>query len=287
MKKRDFTFMTMTIPALVLFFTFHTLPALKGIFYSFTNWKGYGSWEFVCLKNYANLLVDKRLVNAYLFTFKIAIITTIAVNVFSLIIAMALNSNVKFKTGFRGLYFIPKILGVLIVGYIFSFLFNHFVPEIGQALGIKVLSKSILGQPKLAWLGIMFVTAWQSIAMQTIIYLSGLQTIPKEVYEACSIDGASKWKEFWKITFPLIAPFFTINMVLAMRDFLMIFDQIIAMTNGGPGYATESITVMIYRGGFLGSQFAYQSANAVILFIVILLVSLLQLKILRKREADI
>lgn len=277
----------MTIPALVLFFTFHTFPAIKGIFYSFTNWKGYGSWKFVGLKNYINVFRDFRILRAYLFTFKFAVVTTLIVNTLSLLLAMGLKAKIKFKNTLRALYFTPNILGALIVGYIFNYIFAHLLPQIGQALKIDVLSRNILGNPDLAWIGIVVVAAWQAIAFNTIIYLSGLQTIPTEIYESSAIDGANKWKEFWKITFPLIAPFFTVNMVLAMKNFLMVFDQIISMTGGGPGQATESISILIYRGGFEGSQFAYQSANAVLFFLVIITVSLFQLKVLQKREVEL
>jgi raffinose/stachyose/melibiose transport system permease protein len=287
LKRKDVTYLAMTLPALALFFTFHTFPAIKGIFYSFTNWKGYGKWTFVGLRNYINMFNDDRLLRAYLFTFKFAIVTTIIVNVISLLLAIGLNSKIKFKNALRSLYFIPNILGVLIVGFIFNFIFAHFIPDLGTSLKIDILSRNILGNPDLAWIGIVVVTAWQSIAFNTIIYISGLQTIPEELYEAGYIDGTTAWKAFWKITFPLIAPFFTINMVLAMKNFLMVFDQIMSMTGGGPGQSTESISILIYRGGFEGSQFAYQSANAVIFFIVIALISIFQLRVLQKREVEL
>ncbi|KPU26934.1 sugar ABC transporter permease [Caloranaerobacter sp. TR13] len=277
----------MAIPAVTLFFIFHTLPALKGIFYSFTDWKGYGNWNFIGFKNYINVFKDERVLHSYFFTFKFAVTTTIIVNIISLALALGLNAKIKLKNFLRGLYFIPNILGVLIVGFVFNYIFTYFIPSIGKALNIDILSKSILGNPDLAWLGIVVVTAWQSIAFNTIIYLSGLQTIPEELYEASSIDGANKLKSFWHITLPLISPFFTVNMVIAMKNFLMVFDQIMAMTGGGPGRATESISVLIYRGGFQGSEFAYQSANAVIFFITIVTISLFQLKVLQKREVEL
>ena len=132
----------------------------------------------------------------------------------------------------------------------------------------------------------MIVAVWQACAFNVILYLSGLQTVPSELYEASSLDGANKWQEFWKITFPMIAPFFTINMVLSMKSFLMVFDQVIALTGGGPGRATESISLLIYKGGFQGGEFAYQSANSVVYFIVIVLISVFQIKVLQKREMN-
>ncbi|OAS86732.1 MULTISPECIES: carbohydrate ABC transporter permease [Metabacillus] len=286
MKKKNSVYMLIAIPAFILFFIFHTYPTLQGIFYSFTDWKGYGDWSFVGIKNYLNVFKDERALDAYGFTFKFAIISTILVNIFSLLVAMGLNGKIKFQKTLRAIYFLPYILSILIVGFIFNFIFTHFLPGIGESLGIEFLSKNILGDPKLAWLGIVLVAVWQSVAFNTILYLAGLVTISEDIYEAASIDGAGVWTKFWKITFPLIAPFFTINMVLAMKGFLMVFDQIVALTGGGPGKSTESISLLIYRGGFEGGEFAYQSANAVIYFIVIVVISIIQLKFLEKREVE-
>ncbi|MEK3889783.1 carbohydrate ABC transporter permease [Bacillus sp. FSL K6-3431] len=286
MTKKNNVYLFIVIPAFLLFFTFHTYPALQGIFYSFTDWKGYGDWNFVGIKNYLNVFKDDRAFAAYGFTFKFAIISTILVNIFSLLVAIGLNSKIKFQKTLRAVYFLPFILSILIVGFIFNFIFTHFLPTIGESFGIEFLAKNILGDPNLAWLGIVVVAVWQSIAFNTILYLAGLVTITEDIYEAASIDGAGMWTKFWKITFPLIAPFFTINMILAMKNFLMVFDQIIALTGGGPGQSTESISLLIYRGGFEGGEFAYQSANAVIYFIVIVVISIIQLKILEKREVQ-
>ncbi|MEQ6376274.1 sugar ABC transporter permease [Bacillaceae bacterium S4-13-56] len=284
MVKRQYAYLFMVIPALVLFFTFHTYPALQGIFYSFTDYKGYGTWDFVGFKNYLNVFLDTRALSAYGFTFQFAIVATILVNIISLFIAIGLNSNIKFRKTLRAVYFLPYILSVLIVGYIFKFIFTHIIPGIGQALNIEFLSTNILGNPDLAWVAIVILAVWQSVAFNTLLYLAGLSTIDQEVYEAADIDGAGAWAKFWRITFPLVAPFFTINMVVAMKNFLMAFDQIVALTGGGPGQATESISLLIYRGGFQGGEFAYQSANAVIYFIVIVVISIIQLRVLERRE---
>jgi raffinose/stachyose/melibiose transport system permease protein len=275
------------VPALLLFAIFHTYPALQGIYYSFTNWDGLSfTYDFVGIKNYVNLFKDLNILNSYLFTFKFAIISTILVNVLSLLIAIGLNAKIKGKNFFRATYFLPNVLGVLIVGFIFNFIFSNVIPNLGDKLDIGFLSINILGSDKFAWLGIVIVAVWQACAFNVILYLSGLQTVPSELYEASSLDGANKWQEFWKITFPMIAPFFTINMVLSMKNFLMVFDQIVALTGGGPGRETESISLLIYKGGFQGGEFAYQSANSVIYFIVIVVISVIQIKVLQKREMD-
>ncbi|CAI3387613.1 sugar ABC transporter permease [Enterococcus cecorum] len=280
-------FFWMTFPFVLIFFMFHTFPLLTGVYYSLTNSKGFGNFEFVGLKNYIRLFSDEQVINSYLFTFKFAILTTILVNVIGLLLAVLLNSRIKFKTFFRGVYFSPYILGGLIVGYVFNYLFTFIVPALGRSIGSSVLSTSLLGTPNLAWIGIVITVAWQSIAFNTLIYISGIQTIPEDIYEAAKIDGSSSFQSFWKITFPLLAPFFTINLVLSMRNYLMVFDQIMSLTGGGPAQSTTSISMLIYKNGLSGNQFGYQSANAVIYFIVIVFVSIFQLKILNKREVQL
>ena len=287
MKNRSRTFMAMSLPVIIIFFCFHTIPLFCGFFYSLTNSKGFGVYDIIGLKNYIKLFHHANILNAYAFTFKFAIVTTILVNVVSILLALGLNSKIHFKSTLRGLFFIPNILGGLIVGYIFNFLFTFVVPAVGEKLEIGWLSASILGSPKTAWIGIVICVAWQSIAFNTIIYISGLQTIPQDVYEAGEIDGAAGWKRFWKITFPLISPFFTINMVLCMRNFLMVFDQIMYLTSGGPAQSTTSIAMLIYKDGLTGNQFGLQSANSVVYFIVIVAISAFQLKVLTKREVQL
>jgi raffinose/stachyose/melibiose transport system permease protein len=278
------TFFWMAVPAFLLFFVLHTIPAIQGFFYSFTDYAGYGTWEWVGLKNYRNLLDDDRIRSSYWFTFKFALVATVVINVVSLAIAVFLNSKIKFRTAFRGTFFMPYVISILVIGYVFQFVFANSLPWLGEQLGISWLETNILADENLAWLGIVAVQTWQSMAFAIIIYLAGLQTIDPQLYEAAALDGASGWLQFRSITFPLLAAFFTINMVLTLKNMLMVFDLIFATTNGGPGTATESISFLIYRGGFEGGEFAYQMANAVVLFIVIVVFSIVQLRVLRRRE---
>ena len=285
MNDRERTFLLMTIPILILFFLFNTLPLIKGAIYSFTNFKGYGSYNWVGFRNYIDLFQDGRVGRSYWFIFKLALVSTIAVNVISLILALGLNSKIKFKSALRGLYFIPNILGALVVGYIFNYFFTYILPAVIQMMGGE--GTSMLASTKWAWVAIMIVCAWQSIAMNTIIYISGLQTVPEDVYEAGSIDGATGWSQFKHLTFPLILPFFSINMVLCMKNFLMVFDQIMALTKGGPAQSTESISYLIYNNGMSGGQFGFQSANAVVFFIMIVVISVAQMTFTSKREEQL
>ena len=285
MNGRERTFLLITIPILALFFCFNTLPLIKGVIYSFTNFRGYGEFDWVGLRNYADLFTDARVGKSYLFTFKLAIVATIVVNVLSLILALGLNSKIKFKSALRGMYFVPNILGALVVGYIFNYFFTYILPAVVKMMGGK--GDSILASSKWAWVAIVIVCAWQSVAMNTIIYISGLQTVPEDVYEAGSLDGATGWKKFKNLTFPLILPFFTINMVLCMKNFLMVFDEIMALTKGGPAQSTESISFLIYNNGMAGGQFGFQSANAVVFFVVIVVISVLQMNFLGNKEEQL
>lgn len=287
MSKRDKTFWAVIIPVLILFFTFNTLPMIKGAIYSFTNYRGYGSYEFVGFRNYIDLFSDARIGKSYLFTFKYALAGTVVVNILSLVMAVALNARIRFKSALRGIYFVPNILGGLVIGYIFSFFFTYILPAVGTTFDIEFLKNSILASETYAWVGVLIVGAWQAIAMNTIIYISGLQTVPADVYEASMMDGAGKWTEFRKITLPLILPFITINLVLSTKSFLMVFDQIMSLTKGGPAQSTESISYLIYRNGMDGGQFGFQSANAVIFFLVIVTISVLQMTIMNKKEEQL
>ncbi len=284
MKGRKRTFLLITLPILALFVCFNTVPLIRGVIYSFTNFKGFGSFDWVGLRNYMDLFSDPRVGNSYLFTFKLAVAATIITNVISLILALALNSNIKLKSFFRGMYFVPNVLGALVVGYIFQYLFTYILPALGEMAGSEALSHSMLSGKSTAWIAIVIVCAWQAVALNTIIYISGLQTVPEDVYEAGGLDGATGWRKFWKLTFPLIIPFFTINMVLCIKNFLMVFDQIMALTKGGPAQSTESISYLIYNNGMSGGQFGFQSANAVVFFIVIVILSVTQMTISGRKE---
>ncbi|NUT41749.1 MAG: sugar ABC transporter permease [Thermoactinospora sp.] len=267
----------MVVPAFVLFFLLHTVPVLQGFYYSLTDYPGYGEHAFVGVRNYVNLFKDDRVLEAYLFTFQFAIVATILTNVIALAVAVGLNARIRFQTALRGIYFIPNVLAILIVGYIFNYLFANSVPAIFGGT-------NILADPDLAWIGIVIVAVWQAVAFNIVIYLAGLQTIPEDLHEAAMIDGAGRWRRFWSVVFPLIAPFFTVNMVLSAKNFLQVFDHIVALTNGGPGSATTSVSLLIYTGGFQGGEYAYQTANAIVYFVIIVLVSIFQLRILQRRE---
>ena len=277
-------FYWMTVPAAILVAIFLYWPFLQGAFYSLTNSQGYGTWDFIGLKNFIAMFSDSRVGNAYIFTIVMAVVITIGQNFLGLFLAVLLNSKIAFKNGFRAIFFVPYTLAVLVIGYVFKYIFMVPIPEIGQALGIDWLSTSLLTNPDLAWFPIAFLSIWQGVAYSTLLYLAGLQTIDTEVYEAADIDGVNAWQRFWQITFPLIGPFFTINMVLSLKNALSMFDQVIALTGGGPDSKTETVSYLIFQNGLGNGEYAYQMANAVTFFIVLAILAFIQLKFFSGKE---
>ena len=276
----------MIIPVLVLFAFFSTIPALIGAFFSFTNYAGYGDWDFVGLQNYRNIFSDPEVLQSYSFTFFFAVVATVAVNVVALALALGLNAKIKWKTGLRGVFFIPMVLSGLIIAYVFNYIFSNTLPVIGTALGLEPLATSILANEKWAWVAVVIVTVWQAAPGATIIYLAGLQSIPTEVYEAASLDGANSWRQLLNVSLPLIAGYVLINVILGFKGYLGTYEIIVALTAGGPGTATQSVAMKIFSG-FTGGDYSYQMANAVIFFIITIAISLLQLQILRRREVSL
>jgi len=272
------------LPALILFTLAITIPAVIGIFFSFTNSIGFGEWEFVGLINYIAVFTDPAILQSYLFTFGFAAVTVIVVNVLAFLLAVGLTSRVRLKTGLRAIFVIPMVISGIIIAYVFNFLFSNSIPAAGSALGVPWLETSLLANPDLAWVAIVIVTAWQAIPGTLLIYIAGLLSVPGDVYEAADLDGASKVQQLFRITVPLVAGYVVINVILGFKGFLNAYDIIVGLTGGGPGTATRSIAMTIITG-FNGGDYAYQMANATIFFVVAILISLLQLSLTRGRNA--
>jgi raffinose/stachyose/melibiose transport system permease protein len=281
-KHVDKTFYLMLVPAVALFTFFITLPAFIGLYYSFTNYVGYGAYHFIGLTNYRAAFSDPNIRHAYGFTLLFAITTTIVTNVIALALAVGLASRIKFRTPLRTVFFIPMVLSGLVVSYVFNYLFSTSIPVIGTKLHIGFLQTSILTENHYAWLGIVFVSAWQSCPGMIIIYLAGLLSIPTEVYEAAALDGATAWRAFTHVTLPLIFGYLIINSVLGLKGFLNTYEIPVALTGGGPGTSTQSVAMTIFTG-YTGGDLAYQMANAFLFFIVTVVLSVAQLGFLRKR----
>jgi len=280
------TYYWMVVPVLALFAFFITLPALVGVFFSLTNYAGYGDWKFIGLSNYINIFKDPAVLQSYIFTFVFALTTTVVVNVVALAIALGLNAKIKWRTGIRTVFFIPMVLSALIVSFVFNYLFSNSLPVLMERLGYTPLASSILANENLAWIAIVLVTVWQAAPGATIIYLAGLQSVPSEVYEAADLDGAGSFRQFLSLTLPLIMGYLVINVILGFKGFLGTYEIIVGLTGGGPGMATQSVAMRIFSG-FTGGDYSYQMANAVIYFLITLLISVIQLRLIQRRGVSL
>lgn len=272
------------VPTLALFTLAITVPAILGIFYSFTDFIGFGEWEFIGLTNYIAVFSDPAILASYGFTFGFAIVTVLLVNAIAFLLAVGLTSRIRLKAPLRAVFVIPMVISGIIIAYVFNFLFSNSLPALGADLGIPWLSQSVLADPDLAWLAIVVVAAWQSIPATLLIYIAGLLSIPGEVYEAADIDGASATRRLWSVTLPLVAGYVVINLIIGFKNYLNVYDVIVGLTNGGPGTSTRSIAMTIFTG-FTGGDYAYQMANATIFFVIAVTISVLQLRLTRGKAA--
>lgn len=286
--KRSFLEFMILAPALVFYLVYVIYPLLGGLYYSLTDWNGISAdWNFIGLKNYINIFQDDYVLGPLKNTFIYAISTTILLNVLGLAMAIGAESVVRGRNIFRSLLFIPSVLSAIVVGFIFNFFFGNILSEVGEALNIPTLANNILGDKNWALVMAILVDAWKGAGWYMVIYIAGLQSIDQSLYEVAEIDGATSWQKFRSVTFPLLAPAFTINMVLAMERAFKQYDLVLALTGGGPGRASELVSMTIYNESFTNKRAGYGSALGVILFLIIVVITLFQMKILRRREDNV
>ncbi|MCI6871406.1 carbohydrate ABC transporter permease [Streptococcus hyointestinalis] len=276
------TFLFVPLVLQVIFFYF---PMFQGAFYSFTNWTGLTyQFDFVGFNNYKLLMIDGKFMKAILFTVVLTIALIIGEIVLGLLVARVLNSKIKGKTFFRAWFFFPAVLSGLTVSLIFKQVLNYGLPAIGEALHIDFLKDSLLGTTGGAVFASIFVLLWQGVAMPIIIFLSGLQSIPSDIVEASAIDGANSRQTFFNIELPYLLPSISMVFIMALKAGLTAFDQIFALTGGGPNNATTSIGLLVYNYAFKSNQYGYANAIALILFLIIGVVSIAQIKLSRRFE---
>lgn len=278
------------VPA-VLVYAFVTLyPAGSGALYAFTDWNGLTqAFSFVGLENFRQLLDDPQVVGSLTNTVLLTVTTVLFQTVIGLLLALALNSNIKSRNFLRAIFFAPVVLTPLILAYLWQYIYAQggVLNQTLALVGLEWLQQNWLGNPSIALWSIVGLLIWQYSGFSMVIFLSGLQGIPQELYDAAEVDGAGALQKFWNITIPMIAPAMTIAVVLATIIHLRTFDQVLAMTFGGPGYATETLSTVLYKQAFVQGNYAYSTATALVLTMLVLAVALLQLRILRSREEEV
>jgi raffinose/stachyose/melibiose transport system permease protein len=278
----------MTGPALIVILAFVEIPFLMSIAYSFTKWNGLDkAVKWIGLANYTELLTtDPGLGSAMIFTLFFTVLAVAATNVIALLFAVILDMNVRGKNVLRAAFYIPNIISLIIIGYVWRFIFSRGFDSFGALTHLGIFQLSWLGDPHLTFVSVVFVTVWQSIGFYMVIYIAGLQTVPREQVEAAVIDGAAPVTRFFRITLPLILPSVTVAIFYSLSNALKTFDVIFSLTFGGPGTATTSIALDIYKTAFSDSRFGYGSAKSVVLFLLILSVTVFQLTAFKRREVQ-
>ena len=278
-------YLLFTVPAVLLYLIFFAFPVVSGLFYSLTDWNGISpTFQFVGLQNYLSVFQDKLTMSAVGRTFWYTLVMTFLVTALSVLLAVLLNQKLKLQGFWRVTYFFPAVMSSITIGLIFNQIYYHVVPLVGKSLGIALLSKNPLSNRNLAMWAIMLIQIWKETAVPTVLNLAALQSISSDLYEAATIDGATGTQCFWNITLPLVKPTVGVAALMSIRSGLMMFDYVKATTNGGPANATTTIAVSIFKHAFTDMKFAYSSAESILVFIVIMLIALVQIKMVQERD---
>lgn len=276
-------------PMIFTFFVTVLLPFILGIYYSFTNWNGVEAKNFVGIANYITMFKQMDFVYSFVITSIFTIINMLLVNVVAFLLALLCTSKIKGRDFFRAAYFLPNLIGGLVLGYVWQFIFNKVLTIVLSG------SKSMLTDPNLALMAILIVSTWQYAGYIMMIYITGLQTIPKSVMEASGVDGADPVTTLFKIKIPMIANTFTVCTFLTLVNSFKQFDLNISITNGAPArvlgakivQSTEFLALNIYITAIRKNNYALGQTKAVVFFVVLAIVSLTQVVISKKREVEL
>lgn len=264
----------MAVPAILLFILFFIYPLSYGIGLSFTDWDGLSDTKnFVGIQNFIDFFKDARAIGDINNTLLFGLVSPLLLNVFGFLLALLLDREIKGKNFARTLIYLPAIISPLIMGYVWLMILrpdSGFLFNVLQALNLDNLYSNWLVDPHKAMWAIIIVNLWQFIGYPMIIFLAGLQSIPSEMYEAAKIDGATPLQTVRYITIPQLMPAIQINIITNIINSLSVFEIIVALTNGGPGYYTEPLSLYIYRNAFAGLT-GYSTSVAMILFVIILI----------------
>ncbi len=288
--KKNITVATLafTAPALIVISIFLLYPVLSGFYYSLTSWNGLDrTVEFIGLRNYRELLSDREVSVSLRNTVVFTATTTVVQNLIALVLALILDGRFRTRGLVKTMFFVPVLMSSIVVGYTWSFLLHPLFGLVNKGLsgiGLTFLALDWLGNPRIALFSVAGMSIWRWVGYSMVIYLAALQSVPEVLYESADIDGASPLRKTMSITLPLIAPAFTINILITLIGAMKEFDMIYVTTGGGPGYATQTLAVLLYNQAFQANRMGYGAAIAVVLFMIILTVSMVQLRILRQRE---
>lgn len=284
MKKRSILF---ALPAFLIYTALMVIPMLIVFFFSVTNYNGMTSnFRFVGIKNFIELVSDERFLNASKMTLIITLVVVIVVNILGLILAILLDKAKSFTNLFRSVFFIPVLMSSVAISFAWNALLSYtgVINTVISQFGFE--PHDFFGVKSNAIACIIIVEIWRNLGFYMVIYLAHLQTVPKDLYEACTIDGGNTWDKFTNVTIPMIVPGITICTLLSVMNGLKLFDTPMILTGGGPGFDTETIVLTVFKRAFGSNEIGYGSAMSLILFITIVVISMIQLRISKKAEVE-
>ncbi len=276
-------------PSAFFFILILIVPFLLGIYYSFTNWNGVGSShiDVVGLDNYKQIFFDDpKFKTAFWFTAKFTLLGVILTNLIGFVLGYLLTKPLKTRNVLRTIFFMPNVIGGLLLGFIWQFIFIKGFASIGEATNFKFFSLPWLGTENTAFWGIVIVFIWQTAGYLMIIYISSFNNVPKDILEAAEIDGANRWQLLMNIIIPLVMPAITVCLFLAISWSFKMFDLNLSLTKGGPFGSTESVAMNIYTEAFANNRMGLGSAKAMIFFIVVAVITSVQVKVTKSKEVE-
>lgn len=274
-------------PILLVFMVVVIIPMITGFFYSFTDWNGISNKiNWVAFKNYIKIFTeDEDFLNSFLFTAKFALVSLITINVTGFGLAILMTRGLKGTNFFRSIFFMPNMIGGLILGFIWQFIFTKVFDSLGTILNLDFL-KGWLSDPSTGFWGLVILMTWQMAGYMMVIYISAIENIPKSVIEAARIDGANALQRLRYIIIPLVMPAFTVGLFLTLSNSFKLYDQNLSLTAGGPHGSTQMLAMNIYNTAFVFDKFGLAQAKAIVFLITVAAITLIQVYYGKKREVE-
>lgn len=276
-----------TGPTLLFFCLSLLVPFIYGIYLSFTNMTSpISPMEFAGLESYRTAFQDQKFWSSLWLTIKFVIATIFLVNAIGFILAYLVTSGMKGQSFFRAAFFTPNLIGGLVLGYIWQFIFVQSMPQIGEKIGMEILRLGWLGDEQLAFWALVIVTIWQSSGYLMIIFIAGLVSVPGDIIEASTLDGASTLRRLWNIVLPMMVPSFVVTVFLTLKNSFMVYDLNLSLTNGGPFDSTKMISMYVVQKGLVESNYSVGQAQAIVLFVIVAVITGLQVYFSKKMEVE-
>ena len=271
---------------LSVFFIVLVIPFSQGIFLTFTDWNGFDYEEFVGFDNYVKSFQDETFWSTLSFTGTFVVVSLVLINVVAFGLALIVTTKLRSANIFRTFFFVPNLIGGVVLGVIWQFIFNSALPSISYMYEWPIFQDSWLNETDTAFWALIIVTVWQQSGYMMIIYITGLISIETDVLEAARIDGASAFRTLWAIKIPLMAQAFTISLFLTLRSGFMAYDVNLALTGGGPYRSTELISMHIFQEAFGFGNIATGQAKAIVMFFLVAAAALVQVVISKRMEVQ-